>query len=182
MSWNAITSIADLVGSVAVVISLVYLARQVRAGTREMRTNIRDSAFQSLMEWNYAIMSDPELGWIFQTGCRDFHALDEKGRARLVHVMYSFFKLFENVYLHSLDKSVDESVWTHNAPMLLAYASQPGAQHYLAHRQKIFDPRFWAYLQERRPAEVPAGHVVSGLGQPGAVPVPPPKAGDPGST
>lgn len=182
MSWNAITSIADLVGSIAVVISLVYLARQVRAGTREMRTNIRDSAFQSLMEWNYAIMSDPELGWIFQAGCRDFHALDEKSRARLVHVMYSFFKLFENVYLHSLDKSVDESVWTHNSPMLLAYASQPGAQHYLSHRQKIFDPRFWAYLQERRPADVPAGHVVSGLGQPGAVPVPPPKAGGSGST
>lgn len=161
MSWDVITSIANLVGAVAVVVSLVYLAMQVRAGTRELRTNIRDSSFHSLSEWNFHIMADPELGWLFQTGCRDFQSLDEKSRARLVHVLYSFFKMFENMYLHSLDQSVDEGVWKYNAPMLLAYARQPGAQHYLAHRQKIFDPRFWAYLHQARPDDVPDGYAIS---------------------
>jgi hypothetical protein len=162
MSWEVVTSLAELVGAVAVVVSLVYLAIQVRTGTHELRTSTRDSSFHSLMEWNYYIMSDPDLAWIFQSGCRDFLALDEKSRARLVHVMYSFFKMFENLYLHSLDRSVDEGVWTHNAPMLLAYASQPGARYYLSHRQKIFDPRFWAYLQEHTTTDVPDGYAISG--------------------
>lgn len=80
------------------------------------------------MEFNYYVMSDPELGWIFQSGCRDFQSLDEKDRARPVHAMYSFFRMFQNIYLHYLDDSVDGKVWPHNSPMLLAYASQPGAQ------------------------------------------------------
>lgn len=74
-------------------------------------------------------MCEPDLAWIFQSGCRDFQVLDVKSRARFMRVMYSFFKLFENLCLHSLDRSVDEDVRIRNAPMLLAYACQPGARH-----------------------------------------------------
>lgn len=161
MSWEAVASLAELIGAVAVVVSLIYLARQVQAGTRELRTTIRDSTFQQLSEWNYHIMSDPDLAWIFQSGCRDFHSVDERSRARLVHVMYSFFKMFENIYLHSLDRSVEENVWTYNAPMLLAYARQPGAQYYLSHREQIFDPRFWTYLKQAAAPNVPDGYAIS---------------------
>jgi hypothetical protein len=174
VSWEAIGALANLIGAAAVVVSLLYLGRQVRSGTRELRSNTRDSAFHSLMEWNYYVMSDPELGWIFQSGCRDFRSLPEKERARLVHVMYSFFKMFENIYLHHLDGSVEESVWTHNKPMLLAYAALPGARYYLENRRKIFDPRFWQFLAESRPDDVPAGHLVSELAdQPRATAGPP---------
>jgi hypothetical protein len=72
--------------------------------------------------------------------------------------------MFENIYLHYLDGSVDEKVWRHNSPMLVAYASQPGVQFYLSHRREIFDPRFWAFLEENKTSDVPAGHVVSELG------------------
>ena len=165
MSWEAISALANVIGAVAVVLSLIYLGRQVQSGTRELRSNTRDSAFHSLMEWNYYVMSDPEMGWIFQSGCRDFGSLPEKERARLVHVMYSFFKMFENIYLHYLDGSVEESVWTHNKPMLLAYATLPGARYYLENRKKIFDPRFWQFLADSRPDDVPAGHLVSRIAE-----------------
>ncbi len=111
-------------------------------------------------------MSDPDLAWIFQTGCHNFQSLDEKARARLVHVLYSFFKMFEKIYLHSLDGSVEQNVWTHNSPMLLAYASQAGARYYLAQREKIFDPRFWSFLEKNRSSDVLPGHVVSDLKSP----------------
>jgi hypothetical protein len=78
MAWEAIGSIADLIGATAVVISLVYFAVQVSSGTRELRTTTRDLAIQKLMEFNYYVMSDAELGWIFQSGCRDFQSLEEK--------------------------------------------------------------------------------------------------------
>ncbi len=55
---------------------------------------MRDSAFHSLKEWNYSIMSDPDLAWIFQEGCRNLESFGDKEVARFAHVMYSFFKLF----------------------------------------------------------------------------------------
>ena len=37
MNWNAIAAIGELSGAVAVVISLLYLARQISQNTRAMR-------------------------------------------------------------------------------------------------------------------------------------------------
>lgn len=163
MNWEALGAIAEITGALAVVISLIYLANEVRSGTRALKTTTRDSSFQSLMDWNHSVMSDPDLAYIFQKGCHDYDSLKERERARLVHVFYSFFKMFEKIYLHSLDGSVDESVWVHNKPMLMAYATQPGARYYLSLRSKIFDPRFWEILQDDAPSNIPAGHVLARL-------------------
>ena len=163
MSWEAIAAIAEIVGALAVVISLVYLASEIRSGTRTLKTTTRDSSFRSLMDFNLAIMTDPDLAYIFQMGCHDYNALEERERARVIHVFYSFFKMFETIYLHYLDGSVDESVWIHNKPMLIAYAIQPGAKYYLSLREKIFDPRYWELLQSTDSSETPPGHVLSKL-------------------
>ncbi len=150
MNWDAIGAIGEIIGASAVVVSLVYLAVQIRAGARELRTNTRDSTFHSLMEWNYHVMSESELAWIYQAGCQDIEVLDEKQRMRFGHVMYSLFKLFENLYLHHLDGSLERDVWTHNQAMLISYANQPGALHYWENRREIFDPRFLDFLERNR--------------------------------
>lgn len=112
-------------------------------------------------DYTVRIIADPELGHLFQRGCRDYQALSEKERARMVHVFFSFFKMFERIYLHHRHGAVEAEVWLSNREMLLAYASQPGARYYLSHREKIFDAGFWRFLNESRDAEVAAGHVVS---------------------
>ncbi len=153
MDWNAIGAIAELIGALAVIASLVYLASQVREGSRALQTKMRDSAFHSFTEWNYTVMADTDLGWIFQEGCRNFDVLDEKQKARFVHAAYSFFKVFENIYLHVLDGSIEPETWEHNQLMLQHYGTQPGAQSYIEKRLPIFDPRFRQYLSEMRPPE-----------------------------
>jgi hypothetical protein len=44
MNWDAITAIAELIGAAAVVLSLIYLAIQVRTGARALQTTMRDSS------------------------------------------------------------------------------------------------------------------------------------------
>ncbi len=48
MNWEAIGAIGELLGAMAVVISLVYVASQVKSGTQALKTTTRDSAFHSL--------------------------------------------------------------------------------------------------------------------------------------
>jgi hypothetical protein len=163
MNWEAISAIGEIIGAIAVIISLVYLALQVRSGTRALKTENRDSSFQSLMEFNYSLVGDPDLAYIFQAGCHDFQGVEERERARLVHLLYSFFKMFEKMYLHYLEESVDKTVWIHNRSILFAYSTQPGAQHYLSHRRQIFDPRFLEVLESASSIETPGGHIVSNL-------------------
>ena len=166
MNWDAIAAISEFVAAIAVVISLIYLAVQVRSGSKTFKTSLRDSTLISLMEWNYSMLAEKDLAWIFQQGARDFDSLDEKDRARATHVFYSFFKLFENIYLHYLDKSVDEEIWLRNRQMLFAYASQPGARYYFNSRMPVFDPRFQELLRTMEAAEISPGYEVSKLGDP----------------
>ena len=44
MNWDAISAVGEILGAAAVVLSLVYLATQIRQGTSATRTATRDAA------------------------------------------------------------------------------------------------------------------------------------------
>lgn len=163
MNWDAIAAISDLIAAVAVVISLIYLAVQVRSGSKSFKTGLRDSTYISLMEFNHVLLADKDLCWIFQQGARDLESLEERDRPRANHIFYSFFKLFENIYLHTLEGSVEQEIWIRNRQILYSYASQPGARHYLDSRMPIFDPRFQEVLMQIETPEIEPGYKVSKL-------------------
>lgn len=147
MSWDAVGALAEAIGALAVVISLVYLAVQIRGGTKALRTTLRDSAFHYMNEWNYVLSSDAELSWIFKQGLRNPDDLNEKEISRFHHMMYSFYKVFENIYLHYLDGSIAKEAWENNNEILFLYSQQSGAQEYWRNRRAIFDPRFRALVE-----------------------------------
>jgi hypothetical protein len=60
MSWDAISGVAEIIGAIAVVVSLLYLAWEVRANTRVMRAN---SSRDAQLQWaivNEAICQSPD--------------------------------------------------------------------------------------------------------------------------
>jgi len=147
MSWDAVGALAETIGALAVVISLIYLAVQVRSGTKALRTTLRDSAFHYLNEWNYVLSSDADLSWVFKKGLRNPGDLNEKEITRFHHMMYSFYKVFENIYLHYLDGSIAKEAWVDNNEILFLYSQQNGAQEYWRDRREIFNPRFRELLE-----------------------------------
>lgn len=81
MNWEAIGVIAELVGAVAVVISLGYLAIQVRSNTRALKAS---SSFDSTHSWaatNELLVSAITGDSNFQTG----------GNSRLVDISAKFY-------------------------------------------------------------------------------------------
>ena len=163
MSWDSVSAISQVVAAIAVVVSLLYISAQVRSGAESFKTTLRDSSFTSLMEYNYAILADENLAWIFQKGMRNLDDLSEKQQARALHVFYAFFKLWENIYLHYLAGSIEESVWKNNSRVLFAYGAMPGAQSYLQERMTIFEPRFQQLLKGIEPTEIHSADLMKGL-------------------
>lgn len=154
MSWDAIGAIAEAIGALAVVVSIVYLAVQIQSGTKALRTTLRDSAFHNLQEWNYVLSSDEELPWIFKRGLRNPTDLNDKELARFHHMMYSFYKVFENIYLHFLEGSIAEEAWENNNEILFLYYAQNGAQEYWRNRREIFDPRFVELVESSKRSSI----------------------------
>jgi len=61
MSWEAISTIAEVIGAIAVVVSLVYLAIQLRTNTRAVRANAAWDSEISYAEKNYDIAHAPSV-------------------------------------------------------------------------------------------------------------------------
>lgn len=163
MNWEALSAIGQLVGAMAVVITLIYLARQLRANTQAMITSTRDSVFRELMEFNHLLAGNERLAWIFQHGSKDpeWQSLKEEDRARFAALMFSLFKVFENIYLHSLNGSIESDVWEYNKQMLFVYAKQPGCHRYWQMRRAVFDIRFREVVDTITDVTIPAGDEVT---------------------
>lgn len=166
MTWDSVSAVSEVIAAIAVVVSLIYISAQVRSGAESFRTTVRDTSFTSLMEYNYAILADEDLAWIFQKGMRNLDELSETQQARALHIFYAFFKLWENIYLHYLAGSVDDSVWKNNSKVLFAYGAMPGAQSYLRERMPIFEPRFQQLLKGLEPRPTSSDEFLRGLYSP----------------
>jgi len=159
MNWAAIGAIGEVLGAVAVVATLLYVARQLHEQGRALTTSVRDSAFQQLQEWNYQVMADPDLSHLFQRGAAtdDWSQFSPPERSRLIHVLYSFFKTFENIYLHTAEGSAPVEVWERNCQVFFAYATQPGCKRYWNNRRGSLDERFVEVLEGLGEASLPTG-------------------------
>ena len=61
MNWEAIGAVAEIMGSLAVIATLFYLALQVRHARDQIRTSVRESRNASLRELQLAVVQTPEL-------------------------------------------------------------------------------------------------------------------------
>lgn len=149
MSWEAIGALGEVLGAAAVVATLLYVSRQLHEQARALTTTVRDSAFQQLQEWNYQIMADAELAHLFQQGAAtaDWEAFSPEERSRLIHAFYSFFKVFENIYVHTREGSAAEEVWDRNCQVFFAYVAKPGCRRYWNARRATLDARFVEVLE-----------------------------------
>jgi hypothetical protein len=163
MNWEAIGALGEITGAAAVVITLVYLAAQVRAGNRALRTSVRDSVFRQIQDWNNQLVADEELPLLFHTGLGDLEALSDKERARFLHIAYSFIKLYENLYLHHKDGSLDDATWHGTKAVFSVYMLRPGLQHYWEQRRAFFNPDFGRMVDALESIETKAGAEVVGI-------------------
>jgi hypothetical protein len=148
MNWEALGALSELLGAAAVVLTLLYLSRQIAHQNRALETTMRDSVFRQLQDYNFVVMGDERLGGLFQRGVAEVNpeGFSEDDRARFIHAMFGFFKIYENIYFHRLEGSISEEAWRQNRLILFLYAEQPGGRAYWERRRGAFDPRFQRML------------------------------------
>jgi hypothetical protein len=96
MNWDAIGAVAELLGAIGVIVSLMYLAAQIRRNTRvQKRTNLRDIA-NELATTARCIATDSELASLVLRGYADLGSLDPVERFSYDNFMYAFIANFEN--------------------------------------------------------------------------------------
>ncbi len=71
MNWEAVGAIGETVGAVGVIITLIYLATQLRQNTLALRVASIDSTTKVGNDIRTSLLSDPELTAIYTRGLAD---------------------------------------------------------------------------------------------------------------
>jgi hypothetical protein len=153
-NWEAISAISQMIGSVAVVLSVLYLAVQVHGSTRVAKLAAQDAAATSLREVTRPFAENADLARIWQIGLENLQTLSPEEQGRFFHSSYQFLKAFETIHFHYVHGVMDEQIWRGWCGLLQHYIAAPGMAHYWKLRHDLFSRRFQQFIETlERPVE-----------------------------
>jgi hypothetical protein len=181
MNWDAINAISQFVSSLAVVLSVLYLAKEVHRSTRVAKVAAQDSAAAAIRDVTNTFMENAEMSRIWGAGLEDITTLNTEDQARFFHATHQFLKAFETIHFHHFNGLMDKELWLGWQELLRHYIAAPGIAAYWNRRRPLFSARFCAYVdkleplrdrrtvgtllgQEDRPGDNPTSGVGSGSG------------------
>ncbi|MBW2423886.1 MAG: hypothetical protein JRG86_06545 [Deltaproteobacteria bacterium] len=133
MNWDAIGAIAELLGAVGVIASLVYLATQIRQSREQMERNTRAvsaSGFQdSLEQFDHAffqVFQDSELASLTLQGFEGTRELSEEDQIRFGVLMAGVMSSLENTYYQYRIGLLDKDRWSLHQARLETLIGRPG--------------------------------------------------------
>ncbi|HKJ75195.1 MAG TPA: hypothetical protein VKA19_13860 [Alphaproteobacteria bacterium] len=142
MNWPAVSAIAELLGALAVVVSLIYVAVQVKASTRQARLEAARDLAARFSETSLAVASSREMGELFHRGGGDYQGLDAIDQLRYRSLMNSLFRGLELQFHLRREGALDDEEWAAVESMILDFASLPGVKTYFAERGHWYTPAF----------------------------------------
>ena len=151
MDWDAISAISQLVGSIAVVLSVLYLALQVHQSTRVAKLATQDAAATALRDVTKPLMENADLERIWRVGLEDIGALSVEERARFFHAAYQFLKAFETIHSHYVYRLMDKQLFEGWRGLLRHYIAAPGMAQYWKLRPEVFSERFRNFVNSLEP-------------------------------
>jgi hypothetical protein len=150
---EAINALAQLIAAIGVIVSLFYLAAQIRQNTRSMRAVVVDSLAHSLIDLLSPQAYDLEAMRAFAAAVEDWHGVTEEERARSLSFMFPTFKLFENAWFQQRQGTLDKQQWEGWDAYIRMYYHRPGVKIWWSLRKMAFAPGFRHYLEATEPIE-----------------------------
>lgn len=149
---EALGNIGDFVGGIAVVVTLIYLAVQIRQNTRSTRTQSWQAAVASVSDWSREVGRDPESARILQEGSADFGALSDLERVQFNLLMNAFLRNCENIHYQFSNGAIDQSTWSGWAERTISALDPPGARAWWKSTCTAYSPEFQAFVRHAKPA------------------------------
>lgn len=113
MEWNAVGAVGELVGGVAVIVTIGYLAVQVGHAKKSMKANIRQQA--SILTWNIteSIYNSPYMPMILQK-IRSGEELSSEETARFFPYLSGLHRNCECLFFLSNQAQISQDILNNN--------------------------------------------------------------------
>jgi hypothetical protein len=111
MNWDAIGAVAELVGAVGVIVTLIYLATQVRQNTKSISTSSFQATTDALNQVNALIAGNADLAEIFTAVRNGKIDLTPVEYTRWEFLITSVLRIWETAYYQRSEGVVLDASW-----------------------------------------------------------------------
>ena len=111
MSWEAISAIGQVLGSIGVILSLLYLATQVRQNHRASTVSAKLVSTQLLSEFINDFIKDPALMDLWLRGRHSYDGLGDMERLRFANMCLKAFWFYSTAEFQLRQGTLQEDDW-----------------------------------------------------------------------
>jgi hypothetical protein len=151
MNAETLSLWAQLIASIGVIVSLFYLAAQIRQNTRSSRAIVVDSLARSMHDLAFEMAQNEQL-LMTATMLKDWNTATELERARYASFMLGYFKLFENAWFQMRQGTLERDQWEGYDAFLRSVWVQPTVKTWWTMRRTFFAPGFRQYVENCKEA------------------------------
>lgn len=146
MNWDALAATGEIIGAIAVLITLVYLALQVRQNTAALRSTATQGAHDQVGSLYRTLSTDPDLAMIFVRGCNDPDQLSDIETAKFYSVCMQIFFYVQNWHSQTQGGFMDDQLLSSWLRVATDMYKTPGFQRVWEQRKHIYSPSLREYL------------------------------------
>ncbi len=146
LKLSNLASIAEIVGALAIVVSLLYVGIQVEDSTRAVRSATANEISTAISTWYREIGTDPASARVFLDGMTNPESLSREDRLRFIFTAHSVMLEFQAAYYLAQEGTLDLELQESITNTLLAVKDQPGMAMYWEQRGTLFQPAFRSYF------------------------------------
>jgi hypothetical protein len=147
MNLNDLANLGQIVGAIAVVISLFYVAHQIRQNTNAVRSATAQEVHEHFANWYNLLAADAELSQIAATGLRDYTSLSEQERVRFIAAFMSFLSYSQNAFLKWRQGLLAPALWMGWEHVIMNLVGAPGGAALWKDRGYMFGEEFRSYVE-----------------------------------
>lgn len=139
---------AEIVAAIAVVISLVYLGRQVNDSVVASRSAAINDANVALQSWYLELGTNGQASSIFARGMSSPEALPAEDEFQFIMILHGFFLAFQNSYFLTEEGTLDAEQLESLTAAILGVKDAPGMERYWLRRRSYLNASFASYVDD----------------------------------
>lgn len=153
-NWDAIGAIAEGIGALGVIASLLYLSIQVRGSTVASAIESKLAASRFYGDFLGSLIRDPELNDVYLRGRKDLASLTPDEYVRFSNLALQSFSLFSAVYFQFVHGKLSDDDWYEYRAIIQFWLRGSGCRAWWAKTGRhMFGPGFVGYIDSQMPPD-----------------------------
>ncbi len=147
MTLDDLGNIGEFASAVAVVISLLYLAVQIRQNTSAIRSAQHDSAISKVDSINASMANGEHTARIFREAAEDFDNMSPDDKLRFIAHANRNFRLWEYSYYQHEDSRLHDEIWRGWSLSMQREFMHPGMRRVWSSSAELYGDRYRAFVE-----------------------------------